>query len=275
MHYVEAGQGPVVVLLHGFPETWWSWRYQVQPLVDAGFRVVAPDLRGYGDTSSDGPFDLDTVAGDVCALIESLGAEKRVKLVGHDWGGAVAWHVASTRPECCEQLVVLNCPHPARMREALLTRPSWAQLKRSWYMFMFQLPLLPEWLLTRQDAGNLVRMLRSTALQRTNFSAEELRPFRDAIQRPGAAKSMVGWYRAAVREGLSGKAQRYPLITAQTLMIWAMSDSALGYDELVPGTERYASRLTVKTIEACGHYVQAEQPGKVNPLVIDFLKGAS
>lgn len=272
MHYVEAGQGPLVVLLHGFPETWWSWRYQVQALADAGFRVVAPDLRGFGETDKRGPYDLDTVTADVCNLITSLG-EKRVKIVGHDWGGATAWHLASHRPEFCERLAVLNCPHPALMRTSLLGG-SLSQMKKSWYMFFFQLPVLPEVLLTKDDAAVVVRMLRASSLNRSHFDEDELRPFLDAIQRPGAASAMVGWYRAAIRSGLSKPftPPRYPAITVETLLIWAMNDPALGYAELVPGTERFAPRLRVEQVQDCGHFVQAEKPERVNPLLIDFLR---
>jgi pimeloyl-ACP methyl ester carboxylesterase len=273
MHYVEAGPatGPVVLLLHGFPETWWSWRHQLQPLADAGLRVIAPDLRGYGETDKQGPFDVDTLVADVCALIESLGGPRQVKVVGHDWGGALAWHLASTRPEFCERLAVLNCPHPVLLRQALVSRPKWAQIKRSWYMLFFQLPWLPEYLLTRHDAGNLVRMLRAAAIDRTNFGADELRPFRDAIQRPGAVHAMLGWYRAAMRAALVGRNTHSPLITATTLLLWGLGDTALGYDDVVPGTERFASRLTIETIEGCGHFVHAERPDRVNPLLLRFL----
>lgn len=271
MHFVEAGQGPLVVLLHGFPESWWSWRYQVQPLADAGFRVVVPDLRGYGETDKAGPYDLDTIAGDVCNLVTALG-EKRVKIVGHDWGGATAWHLAAHRPEFCERLAVLNCPHPARMREALLGG-SWSQMKKSWYMFFFQLPIVPEFLLTKDGAKNLVRTLRAASMHRSHYSEDELRPFVEAIQRPGAASAMVGWYREAIRSGLSRpfSPPKYPAITVETLLIWAMNDPALGYDALVPGTERYAPRLEIEQIADCGHFVQSEKPTEVNPRLIAFL----
>ena len=269
MHYVEAGEGPVVLLLHGFPECWWSWRYQLKALPAAGFRVIAPDLRGYGETDKQGPYDLDTVTADVCHLIETLGGEKRVRVVGHDWGGAVAWHLASKRPEHCAKVAVLNCPHPQKMREALLVRPKLRQLRKSWYMFFFQLPLLAEYLLTRDDAAEVVKQLRGSAVDRTNFSEAELRPLRDAIQRPGAAAAMVGWYRA----GITLKPPPvYPPITSEALLIWGKSDVALDYDVLVPGTERFAPRLRVEPIEHCGHFVQAEQPQKVNQLLLDFLR---
>ncbi len=275
LHYVELGEGPLVVLLHGFPETWWSWRYQLQALADAGFRVVAPDLRGYGETDKRGPFDLDTLVGDVCRLIEALG-ERQARIVGHDWGGGVAWHLASHRPEFCERLVVLNCPHPAKMRQALLSRPSWAQLKKSWYFFFFQLPGLPEWVLTKDDASALVRMLQSASVDRSHFSPEELKPLREAIQRPGAAKAMVGWYRAAVRANFGSPfaPPSYPIITRPTLLVWGMQDPALGYAELVPGTEAWVPSLTLEPVQGCGHFVQSERPADVNRALLRFLASA-
>jgi pimeloyl-ACP methyl ester carboxylesterase len=269
MHTVEAGEGPLVVLLHGFPETWWSWRYQLQPLARAGFRVVAPDLRGHGATDQQGPFDLDTLAGDVGHLIEALGTGPRALIVGHDWGGAVAWHLAAHRPQQCEKLAVLNCPHPAAMREALLTHPRWGQVRRSWYMYCFLLPWLPERLLTWNHGEAVVRMLRAASVDRTHFGAEELEPLREAICRPGAAGAMVGWYRTALLG--AWQAPPYPVIDRETLLIWGLADPALGYQDLVPGTPRWASRLRVEPLERCGHYVQAEQPERVNALLVDFL----
>ncbi|PZR09805.1 MAG: hypothetical protein DI536_20915 [Archangium gephyra] len=273
MHYVDAGEGPLVVLLHGFPENWWSWRYQIQPLVDAGFRVIAPDLRGYGDTDKHGPYDIDTITDDVCQLISALGFGK-VKIVGHDWGGAVAWHLASKRPEFCERLTVMNCPHPVIMREALINKPSWPQLKKSWYFFFFQLPLLPEWLLTRRDAQGTVRTIKGSSIDRSHFSAEEMRPFRDGIQKPGAAKAMIGWYRHIVREGLTNpfNPPAYEQIDVDTLLIWGMKDPALGYTELVPGTEKHVPKLKLVQVPDCGHFVQAERPDAVNPALISFLR---
>lgn len=273
MHYVEAGQGPLVVLLHGFPESWWSWRYQLQSLADAGFRVIAPDLRGYGETDKHGPYDLDTLVGDVCQLIESLGVERAI-VMGHDWGGGVAWHLASTRPEFCERLVVLNCPHPELMQQALLGRRlSFAQLRRSWYFFFFMLPLVPEWVLTRRDAAATRRTISSAAVDRSHFGQEELRPFRDGIQRPGAASAMIGWYRAAVRDGFRRllSPRKYAVITAPTLLVWGMDDPALGYDDLVPGTEEFVPRLQLAQIPGTGHFVHAERPELVNPALVNFL----
>lgn len=275
MHYVEAGTGPLVVLLHGFPENWWSWRYQLQPLAEAGFRVIAPDLRGYGETDKQGPYDLDTIVGDVCSLIESLGVEKRARIVGHDWGGAVAWHLASKRPEFCERLTVMNCPHPVLMQKVLLgKRLSFAQLKKSWYFFFFMLPFVPEWALTKDDAKITRKTISSASFNRAHFSDDELRPFRDGIQRPGAASAMVGWYREAVRDGFrhAFSPKKYADIAVETLMVWGMKDPALGFEELVPGTEAFVPKLVVERIPDCGHFVHAERPELVNPALISFLR---
>jgi len=269
LHYVEAGEGPLVLLLHGFPETWWSWRYQIDALAKAGFRVVAPDQRGYGETDKTGPYDMRTVAADAAALIEALG-EKQARVVGHDWGGASAWATATFHPERVERLAVLNCPHPEIMRNVLIKRPKLRQVKRSWYMFFFLLPLVPEWVLTRKHADNVMRMLNAASKDRSHFSSEETRPFRDGILRPGAAGAMVGWYRAALGGGLRWK--RWPQIDARTLLLWGMDDPALGYDDLVPGTEAFAPHLEVKKIEGCGHFVQSERPDEVNAALIEYLK---
>lgn len=273
MHYALDGGGPLVVLLHGFPEMWWSWRFQIAPLAQAGFRVAAPDLRGYNDSDRRGPYDLDTLADDVGALIRHLG-ESRAVIVGHDWGGAIAWHLAATRPALCDRLVVLNAPHPAVFQRVI--RSSLRQLKRSWYMFFFLLPQLPERWLLRDRARLLRRMYRSSAIDRTHFTDEEIRPFQEAILKPGAATAALGYYRAAFRYAFTHfrAIASYPVITRPTLLIWAKDDQALGYDELVPPTSRWVEDLRVEPIERCGHFVHQEQPERVNRLLLDFLRGA-
>jgi epoxide hydrolase 4 len=278
IHYVTKARAdaegpderPVVLLLHGFPEMWWSWRYQIDALDAAGYRVIAPDLRGYNDSDKGGPYDMDTLAADVRALVAWLGVEK-VNLVGHDWGGGLAWHVAATMPNIVERLVVLNCPHPAQMQRAL-TRDL-GQLRRSWYMFFFQLPVLPERMLTRDGGRGIGKMYRAMAMDPSNFSDEELAPFIDNVLRPGAASAMLGWYRAAFASSLEmrRKGFKYPTIRAPTMLVWARDDKALGYDALVPGTERFVTDLRVEPIEGCGHFVQSEQPEQVNRALIAFL----
>jgi len=274
MHYVERGAGegrPLVLLLHGFPELWWSWRFQIEPLVEAGFHVVAPDLRGYSETDRTPPYDVDTLVADVCALIDHLG-EKKAIVVGHDWGGAVAWHLAATRPEHCERLVVMNCPHVVMMQRALLSK--WSQIKRSWYMFFFLVPKLPERLLVRDRASIVARMFRGAAVDKSRFGREDLEPYREAMLLPGAAHAAVEWYRVALRKGLSREERNraYPVIAAPTMLVWAMDDVALGYDDLVPGTERFVSSLRIERIDRCGHFVQTEAPERVNPLLLDFVR---
>lgn len=273
MHFVAAGEreAPLVVLLHGFPENWWSWRYQIAALARAGYRVVAPDLRGYGETDKRGPYDLDTIAQDVCQLIESQVGQRAVRIVGHDWGGVTAWHLAALCPSYCERVAVLNAPEMGVMRKALIKKLSVRQILKSWYIFFFQLPWLPEWLLTRNDAGAVVRMLRASSVSREHFSAEELRPFRDAIQRPGAAKAMVGWYRQAIRAGLVRAPKELAPLSMPSMLIWGMQDEALSFDDLVPGTLARAPGCKLEKIENAGHFVHAEVPDTVNPLLLAFL----
>jgi len=271
MHYVLEGSGPLVVLLHGFPEFWWSWRFQIAPLAAAGYRVVAPDLRGYNETERTGPYDLDTLSGDIASLIAHLG-ESRATIVGHDWGGAITWHLAAMRPDTCERAVVLNAPHPAVFGAVL--RHSLDQLRRSWYMFFFQLPWLPERWLVKDGARLLRRIYRGNAVDRSNFTDDDVRPFQEAITQPGAATAALGYYRAAFAGLLKNRRNiaRYPLITRPTLLIWAKDDQALDYQELVPPTRRWVSNLQIEPIEQCGHFVHQERPEEVNARLLSFLK---
>jgi epoxide hydrolase 4 len=275
MHYVEKGDGPLVVLLHGFPEMWWSWRYQIPALAAAGYRVVAPDLRGYSETEAKGPYDVGTLRDDVVGLIDHLRADEAI-VVAHDWGGAVAWHLASTRGDRCAKLVVMNCPHPAVFAQALFGK--WSQIRRSWYMFFFQLPLLPEWVMTANGGAAVIRALRTLAIDKTHFDPEELEPMAAAACRPGRAKAMIDWYRTAIRAGVRARRSgvdlsgEYRTITAPTLLLWALEDRALGYQDVVPGTERYVANLEIQTIADCGHFVQQEQPEEVNRRLLEFLK---
>ena len=187
LHVALAGpaDGVPVLLVHGFPETWWSWRHQIDALVDAGYRVIAPDLRGYGASTREGPFDLATLAGDMAALIAALG-HARAHVVGHDWGGATAWQLAAHHPERVSRLVVIDCPLPERLEQQLARVPRWAQVRRSWYIYVFQLPWLGEWLIGRHDAGNVIAAIRGSSVRREHMSAAELEPFR-AAARPFAS----------------------------------------------------------------------------------------
>ncbi len=262
MHYVSEGAGPLVILLHGFPEFWWSWRHQIAPLAQAGFRVVAPDLRGYNDTDRTGPYDLDTLAGDIANLVRHLG-QSRATIVGHDWGGAITWYLAANRPEVCERAVVLNAPHPAVFRQVI--RSSYRQLRRSWYMFFFLLPRLPERRLLKDDARILKRMYLANSVDRSPFSDDVIRPFREAIMKPGAAAAALGYYRAR-------DISRMPIINQPTLLIWGKDDRALGYDDLVPPTLFWVRDLWIEPIDRCGHFVHEERPEDVNRTLLEFLQ---
>ena len=196
LHYVEAGEGPLVVLLHGFPESWYSWRHQIPALADAGYHVVAPDMRGYN--LSDKPrnwrqYDADTLAQDIAGLIRHFGDE-RAYLVGHDWGAAVAYFTAMRHPELLEKLAILNSPHPERMLSGLRTL---RQLRKSWYMFFFQIPRLPEWLAARDNFSLGKRSLRADSPDA--FSDSDLERYAQAWSQPGALTGMVNYYRAALR----------------------------------------------------------------------------
>ncbi len=196
LHYVEAGEGPLVVLLHGFPEFWFGWRLQIAPLGAAGFRVVAPDMRGYNLSSRPGgvaAYKADQLANDIRALIRERGAESAL-LVGHDFGGTVAWATAMNHPDVVERLAILNAAHPRRLRQGLHS-PS--QLRKSWYFFFFQLPELPEHLV-RTDRWRFFRHFLHDA--DPAYTPEELDRYVDAWSQPGAAAAMINYYHAAVRE---------------------------------------------------------------------------
>lgn len=226
LHTVEAGPegGPPVLLLHGFPDLWWGWRHQVAPLARAGFRVVAPDLRGYG--TSDRPrgaaaYDLDLLADDVVALADSLGAD-RVSLVGHDWGGIVAWWVAAREPGRVARLAVLNAPHPSAFGPYVRRHP--AQALRSWYAGFFQVPRLPEALLSARGFAALGAAMTRSAMPGT-FGPRDLAIYRRAWARPGAVGAMLDWYRALARRNPA--AGREARIAAPTLLAWGVRDVAL------------------------------------------------
>ncbi len=198
LHVVEAGAGPLVVLLHGFPEAWFSWRHQIPALAGAGYRVLAPDMRGYNLSSKPRGVDayrIKHLVADVADLIRWAGAE-RATVVGHDWGANVAWHFAMRRGEMLDRLAILNVPHPARMAKALTTP---AQLLRSSYMFFFQAPGLPEAAFLACDAAALRRVLSTNPVREGAFTPEDIERYVAAVKQPGALTGGMNYYRAAFR----------------------------------------------------------------------------
>ncbi len=269
LHVVQSGSryGPLVILLHGFPEFWYGWRRQIQPLSEAGFRVWAPDQRGYN--LSDKPiglvaYRLEELARDVLGLINAAGMDK-CYLAGHDWGAAVAWWVALRYPERLHKLAILNVPHPAVMMKTLLT--SFAQLKRSWYMFFFQIPFLSEAILRNQDWEPVVQML--TAGSRPgSFSAEDLDQYRQAWWRKGAFTAMLSWYQAAFQlpPDTSGDLR----IRVPTLMLWGARDIALGREMAQPSLD-LCDQGRLVFFEESSHWVQLDEAEAVNKHLVEFF----
>ena len=280
LHYVEAGEGPLVLLLHGFPEHWYTWREQIPALVDAGYRVVAPDMRGYN--VSEKPHGVDayrigTLVEDVLALIERCG-EEHATVVGHDWGGAIAWEVAARHPERVDRLCVLNAPHPAVYRREIRSRRS-DQRKRSSYALFFQLPWVPEMLFRLRGYRAIERMFREGPENPDAFDEEAVARYERACAQPGAMTSMLNYYRALFRGELRSmlpgcsrpnETTTDGVISQPTLLIWGMRDRALS-PRLTEGVERWVSDVRVERLPEASHWVQADAPDRVNELLIAFL----
>ncbi|MBL8552683.1 MAG: alpha/beta hydrolase, partial [Phenylobacterium sp.] len=220
----EAGEGDHLALcLHGFPESRFSWRFQLPLLAEMGYRVWAPDLRGYGETEPKprdvADYAMERLMEDVAALIDASGA-RRVTLIGHDWGAGLAWSFAINRRRPLERLVIMNVPHPAVMVAHL--RRSWAQLRKSWYMFFFQLPGIPERTMTANDARAIRQAFHGMAVDKTNFTDEVLDRYARDAQRPGAIRGMINWYRAAFRGSRQLSATQ--MIETPTLIVWGEED---------------------------------------------------
>jgi pimeloyl-ACP methyl ester carboxylesterase len=270
LHYVEYGSGPLVVLLHGFPEFWYAWRHQIPALAAAGYRVIALDQRGYN--RSDKPkgirhYGLETLLGDVLGVIRHAG-EQRAMVAGHDWGGAIAWNFAMRHPEAVEKLIVLNAPHPQRFLEEL---PTLSQLRKSWYMFLFQLPWLPETLIRSGDYAGLARTLRDDPIHPGAFSEADIAHYKQAMAQPGALTATINYYRALFRLNPVAYQRSITRIDIPTLLVWGEQDRYLGL-RLTEGLEPWVPKLQLERIPDASHWVQAEVPGRVNDLMVGFLR---
>jgi pimeloyl-ACP methyl ester carboxylesterase len=271
LHYVEAGAGRPVVLLHGFPEFWYSWRHQLPALADAGFRALAIDLRGYNESDKPAGVDAyrpDRLTEDVAELIRRA-AGGRAFVVGHDWGGVVAWRLAARHPDLVDKLAVLNATHPAAYRRE--RRRNFRQWLRSWYVLFFQLPWLPERVLRAGDYALLARALRRQPVRPGAFSAEDVARYKEAWARPGALTAALNYYRAAFRH--RAEMERAPqVVRVPVLVVWGERDPYLGV-ELTEGLGRWAPDLRVERIADASHWVQNDAPEKVNRLLADFFGG--
>ena len=265
LHYVTAGDGPLVLLLHGFPDFWLTWRRQIPALRAAGYRVVAVDLRGYN--LSERPrrvedYRLDLLAGDVAALVRALGAP-RAHVVGHDWGGAIAWHLAARHADVVDRLVILNAPHPARYRRLLATP---AQALRAWYVVFFQLPLVPEEALR---AGDLAALRRVWRQQERVTAGDEENAFAAAFRDPAAVWAALAYYRAVARHG-AGVPPEQRRLRARTLVLWGERDPALVRAN-ADGLGEWVPQLEVRMLPEAGHWVMADAPDALNRALVEFL----
>jgi epoxide hydrolase 4 len=266
LHYVTQGEGPLMLMLHGFPQFWYSWRHQI-PEFAKNFKVVALDLRGYND--SDKPkeqsaYVMDEFIQDIQGVIKGLGYQKCV-LVGHDWGGAIAWCFAYAHPEMLERLIILNMPHPAKFTQGLRTPQ---QMLRSTYAFFFQLPWLPEFLIQSSDYQAIETAFKGMAINKSVFTKADIDAYKDAAAKRGALTAMLNYYRNASEHKMFK--ENWGILQVPTLMIWAEKDTALG-KELTYGTEAYVKDFQIKYIPNCSHWVQQEQPELVNQYMHEFL----
>ena len=268
-HYITAGpeDGPLVLLLHGFPEFWYGWRHQIAALAAAGFRVVAPDQRGYNQT--DKPrgvkqYDIELLAKDVLGLMDSLGAEQ-VYLAGHDWGAEVAWWVAATYPERVRKMAILNVPHPFVMRENVFSNR--AQRRKSWYIFFFQLPFIPELILGNRNQRGAARILQSSG-NPGSFTSEDIARYKQAWSQPRAWTGMIHWYRAVMRRAVR-PLPRFQ-IEPPTLIIWGEQDGALEAS-MAAESLAFCEQGQLKVLPEATHWVQHDAKEKVNRYLIEFF----
>jgi len=269
LHVVEAGpkSGPPVILLHGFPEFWRGWVKQLPTLAEAGCRVIIPDQRGYN--LSDKPqgvkaYNMHELVKDVIGLMEALDYEK-VNLVGHDWGAEVAWMLATWNPERVHRLGIINAPHPAVMKRFLLRDLD--QLRRSWYIFFFQLPWLPEAAMRANDWRGATRAMRASGKIHT-FKNEDIKKYKEAWSQPGAMTAMINWYRAAARYQI--RMPKDPRVKVPTLMLWGTKDAALTHRMARPSMD-YCDDGKLLFFPEATHWVQHEEADEVNRHLLQFI----
>lgn len=270
LHMVQQGpeDGELVVLLHGFPEFWGGWRKQMDYLARIGYRVWVPDQRGYH--LSDKPetvsaYRVDRLASDIAKLIQASGRDKAI-VVGHDWGGIVAWNVGRRYPRLVDRLVILNAPHEAAMGSHTVRRPF--QLVRSSYAGFFQLRGVPEKVLSAGGYRSMKRMMKSSSRPGT-FSAEDLDEYQEAWSKPDALRSMINWYRANVKALFAPELPHH--VPAPVLVIWGVCDQFLG-KELALASMEFCSAGRVVYFENATHWVHHEEADRVNALLDDFFK---
>ena len=274
LHYVTQGKGKLLVLLHGLFEFWYSWRYQL-PYLSRHFKVVVPDLRGYND--SDKPrsgYDLDTLSSDICALIQDLGYDK-AHVVGHDWGGTIAWHLARRFPKNVDRLAVLSTPQ--RWQTVLTHRlsHSWEYLQRNWHLLALQTPGLPQWMIQDNLSSLLTYLFQQQAVRKSPFTRANTELYQAALQKPGVIPAVLQHVRHcfSLNEWLGGwrGTSRLLPLCSPTLVMWGEDDAFL------PGASAFSqmglsSNVFKYSIPDCGHWIQQEAPNIVNRELVEFLR---
>lgn len=271
LHYVACGDGPLVVLLHGFPDFHGGWKHQIPALCEAGFRVIAPDLRGYNLSSKPQrlcEYSISRLSDDVKALIHHEGAQKAA-VVGHDWGGAIAWHLAMFHPRCVSKLVALNAPHPVAFARELKNPKQWL---KSWYILFFQLRYWPEIAIRWRDFYFLRRVFRNDPTRRDAFSDEDIEDAINALKQRGALTSALNYYRA-LRCPLPEKQRKMKRIKVPTLLLWGERDSYLGVG-MSHDLEAWIPRIEVQRFADASHWLQRDEPQRVNEAIIRFLRSS-
>ncbi len=269
----ETGSGErLAIMLHGFPELHYSWRHQMPVLAAQGWRVWAPNMRGYGASSKPqgvAAYRISQLLEDVGALIDLAKAEhpvREVMLVAHDWGAVVAWNFAIRKTRPLDRLVIMNVPHPKCAEREIR---KWRQLRKSWYIFFFQLPRIPEWGLLRRDAEPIRQIFAGSAANKHRFPRAEMDIYARAVQRPGAMTAMLNYYRALLKYR-KAEAVGDGMVDIPTLVIWGENDLALDI-HLLDGMEQWVPRLTLHRLPGISHWVQQDAPEEVNRLLGDWL----
>ncbi len=269
IHAAAAGpqDGPLVILLHGYPEFWYGWRSQIPLLAGAGFRVAAPDQRGYNLSSKpEGwqAYRLPNLVGDVLGIADRLGREKFM-LAGHDWGGLVAWACAIGHQDRIARLAILNAPHPSVFWRYARTHP--AQILRSWYVFFMQLPAIPEFLFEARNFRVMTDTLANTSRPQT-FSEEDFRAYREAWRMPGAPTAMINWYRAALRS--PGTAAASAAIEIPVRILWGARDRFLSA-ELAELSLRCCKNGALTMFPEATHWLQHEESSAISSALSGFF----
>jgi len=267
LHSLQDGIGgnDVIIFLHGFPEYSYAWHKQLSFFANQGFHVIAPDQRGYNLTSKPNgvkAYVIDNLVTDIALLIKQL-SHKQVTLVGHDWGGAVAWALAIKHPELLKQLVILNMPHLAVMKKHL--RSNFKQMLKSWYAMFFQLPFLPEYFCRVGGNKFLVRSLIKTSNKNT-FTKQEIALYKQAWQQPNALKSMLNWYRAFKYD----VTKSYAKVNVPALIIWGQNDAFLS-KEMAQDSVDMCKQGKLVMMENATHWLHHEMPNEVNRIILTFL----